>query len=360
MALSTMASRTGCTSVSDLEMIRRMSPVAVSRSSAFRQLAVPPLERLAQALVLEGDRRLVGEGPEERDLLRRERPDLKATDRDQPDGEVVAQQGDEQERAEPLAEVSEPRVSPLGGGRRDVMHVDRAALEDDPAGRQRRCDRDRLADLDAPWEWTPGRQDPELVALHPVDVGVGRVAEPRGGPRDGLEDGRDVLGGARAGGPGLARPGPVAGGRRLRADFVSWLHEPPLDGSPEVGPAAPGECSQRRLTGQKVVRQPRRGSSGGRGGCRCRSRSRCRAGKEASPMDSDGGEAPRDGMSAWLLPTWTSSSTQGSKQRWPGDAPTPCGRARRSILPAVFFSRRASSLAARSTSSSMSSVMACI
>ena len=33
VALSTMASRTGCTSVSDLEMIRRMSPVAVSRSS---------------------------------------------------------------------------------------------------------------------------------------------------------------------------------------------------------------------------------------------------------------------------------------------------------------------------------------
>ncbi len=33
VALLTMASRTGCTSVSDLEMIRRMSPVAVSRSS---------------------------------------------------------------------------------------------------------------------------------------------------------------------------------------------------------------------------------------------------------------------------------------------------------------------------------------
>ena len=74
VALSTMASRTGCTSVSDLEMIRRMSPVAVSRSSAFGQLSVPCLELLAQALVLEGDRRLVGEGPEERDLLRSERP----------------------------------------------------------------------------------------------------------------------------------------------------------------------------------------------------------------------------------------------------------------------------------------------
>ncbi len=59
-----MASRTGCTSVSDLEMIRRMSPVAVSRSSPSRQLSVPCFEGLTQALVLEGDRRLVGEGPE--------------------------------------------------------------------------------------------------------------------------------------------------------------------------------------------------------------------------------------------------------------------------------------------------------
>ena len=89
VALSTMASRAGCTSVSDLEMIRRISPVAVSRSSAFGQLSVPCLERLAQTLVLEGDRCLVGEGPEELDLLRRERPDARPPDDDEPDGGTI-------------------------------------------------------------------------------------------------------------------------------------------------------------------------------------------------------------------------------------------------------------------------------
>ena len=207
---------------------------------SFRQLSVPPLERLAQALVLEGDRRLVGEGPEERDLLRRERPDLKATDRDKPDGEVVAQQGDEQERAEPLAEIPEPGVSPLGGGGRDVMQVDRAALEDDPAGRQRRCDRDRLAD------WTHRGNGP----LDAPGPGAGRPPPGRCGHRTRRRAGRRS---ARwpGGWPGRpwrrARRRPAAGEpwprRRWPATsshFVSWLHELPFDRSPEAGPAAPG------------------------------------------------------------------------------------------------------------------------
>ena len=66
------------------------------------QLLVASLDLATQALVLESDRRLVGEGPEERDLLGRERSDARSPDRDQPDRKIVSQKRDDQERAEPL------------------------------------------------------------------------------------------------------------------------------------------------------------------------------------------------------------------------------------------------------------------
>ena len=60
--LSTMASNTGCVSVIDPLMTRRISAVAVWRSSASLRL-------VEQAHVLDGDHRLVGEGRQQRDLL---------------------------------------------------------------------------------------------------------------------------------------------------------------------------------------------------------------------------------------------------------------------------------------------------
>ena len=71
--LSAIVSKTGWRSVGELEMTRRISLVAVCCSSDCGQLAVPRGERLGEPLVLEGDRRLIGEGPEELHLLRGER-----------------------------------------------------------------------------------------------------------------------------------------------------------------------------------------------------------------------------------------------------------------------------------------------
>ena len=64
MALSAMASKTVRTSVCDRLTTRRISLVAVCRSSA--SLSSPPLEQLH---VLDGNHRLIGEGLEERDLV---------------------------------------------------------------------------------------------------------------------------------------------------------------------------------------------------------------------------------------------------------------------------------------------------
>ena len=81
-AFSATTSRTGCRSVGELAMIRRISPVAVccSRDSVtcawLRERPILLLQFGEQAHVLDGDHRLVGERLEERDLLGRERMDL--------------------------------------------------------------------------------------------------------------------------------------------------------------------------------------------------------------------------------------------------------------------------------------------
>ena len=62
-ALSTMASNTGCTSDGELAITFRMSAVAVCRSSASLRLVEQPH-------VLDGDHRLIGEGPQQLDVVR--------------------------------------------------------------------------------------------------------------------------------------------------------------------------------------------------------------------------------------------------------------------------------------------------
>ena len=71
MALSAIASKTGCTSVCAWLIARRISAVAVCRSSGLGEVLVARLELVEQAHVLDGDHRLVGEGLEQLDLLRR-------------------------------------------------------------------------------------------------------------------------------------------------------------------------------------------------------------------------------------------------------------------------------------------------
>ena len=68
-ALRTIASKTGCTSVGELAITRRISAVAVCCSSASVTWLVPRLsEFLEQPHVLDGDDGLVGEGLEQLDL----------------------------------------------------------------------------------------------------------------------------------------------------------------------------------------------------------------------------------------------------------------------------------------------------
>ena len=68
MAFSAIVSKTGWTSVGELEMTRRISPVAVCCSRVSVEIAVARLQLLEQADVLDGDDGLVGEGLEELDL----------------------------------------------------------------------------------------------------------------------------------------------------------------------------------------------------------------------------------------------------------------------------------------------------
>ena len=77
----TIVSKTGWTSVGELAITRRISPVAVCCSSASVSSRVPRLQLREQAHVLDGDDRLVGEGLQQRDLLVGERPDLVPVDR---------------------------------------------------------------------------------------------------------------------------------------------------------------------------------------------------------------------------------------------------------------------------------------
>ena len=126
----------------------------------------------------------------------------------------------------------------MGGGRRDITHVDRPPIEDGESARQPSGDRDRLAERAHRGKRPVERHEPELIALDSVDLGIGRFAEPHGGPRDGLEDGGDVRGGGCGGGPGLTRPDPVAGGRRLRAASSPGCTNPhgTVSGSRASGP----------------------------------------------------------------------------------------------------------------------------
>ena len=84
----TIVVNTGWTSVGELLMTRRISLVAVCCSSASVRSRVLGLQLGEQPRVLDGDRRLVGEGLHQGDLALGERPDLVAVDHD--DAEQLA------------------------------------------------------------------------------------------------------------------------------------------------------------------------------------------------------------------------------------------------------------------------------
>ena len=236
------------------EMTRRISLVAVCCSSAVCQLSVARLELLAQALVLEGDRRLVGEGPEESDLLRGERSNSHPADGDEPDGEIAPQERDGQDATKRmLAEVVEPGVPPLNGGRPDVADVDRLPVEDRMAARQ--APGDRHGPADRAHEGTRRRGWRRPGGGRPPRGRCGRRSRRRGARRSARWPGgwpgrrwtMELRRAARGGGSAAAV---AAGAGRL----ASWLREHPWMGLRESG-SRPGTVGPARAEAPKVVRR---------------------------------------------------------------------------------------------------------
>ncbi len=110
-----MASNTGCTSVGDWLITRRISAVAVCCS---------------RASVLDRDHGLVGEGLQQLDLAVGERSGLGARHHDDTDGSALPQHGDKE--AAPKPDRAGQRLMLVLGIDLDVGDVDNRALEDRP------------------------------------------------------------------------------------------------------------------------------------------------------------------------------------------------------------------------------------
>ncbi len=83
-----------------------------------RQVAIASLQLGEQAHVLDGDHRLGGEGLEERDLVGGERPRVPARDRDEAEGDILAEHRNEQVGVPPASPAGLPHdVRDIRGGR---------------------------------------------------------------------------------------------------------------------------------------------------------------------------------------------------------------------------------------------------
>src|SRR4029453_7620757 len=99
------------------------------------EIAVPGLQLLEEADVLDGDDGLVGKGLEELDLLVRERPDLHAADQDGSEGLAFAQERRGEGGPVAVGPLRLPAVRELRFRfRRAIADVDRWAVADGTAG----------------------------------------------------------------------------------------------------------------------------------------------------------------------------------------------------------------------------------
>ena len=101
IAAATMVSKTGCTSVCDWLITRKISLGRRLLLQRFGQLAVAGLQLLEQPHVLDRDHRLVGEGLEQGDLLSGNGPGFGAADGDRADRLALAQHRHGQDAAKP-------------------------------------------------------------------------------------------------------------------------------------------------------------------------------------------------------------------------------------------------------------------
>ena len=205
-ALSAMMSNTGWTSVGELEMTRRISPVAVCCSRVSVRSRLRASSSCEQPDVLDCDDRLVGEGLQQLDLLVGERPGSARVHDDGADGRAVAQHRHGEDA--PIAGRREHAWSRYRGPRSTSGIWTRRPVEDRPAARLCRAGRHRDRRVEGSsasgrhvvratrWTSSPSnREDCAESASHRRT----RAA------RDGLEDGLDVGGRARDDTQDLAR-----------------------------------------------------------------------------------------------------------------------------------------------------------
>ena len=140
-----------------------------------------------QAHVLEGDRRLIGERPQERDLPLAERPHLLAAQQDRSErlSFAIERRDEHGAMAETLGDVVAERVVRAGG--EQVRHLDRPLFEHRATGQRLAVDRQRIDVAHEVGRRALRRQQAQRVAVGQVHRRHRRVAQPGRALGDRLE-----------------------------------------------------------------------------------------------------------------------------------------------------------------------------
>src|SRR5262249_21210522 len=149
------------------------------------EIAVPDLEFLEQTHVLDGDDRLVGEGPEQLDLLVREWPHLASSYEDDAAGRTFAEERRGQERATGGDAGARRGGEGVGvfrrGRRREALEVARPPVTARAPGHRAAARGDGRADPQGCSRlWPVSRYQPEGLAFQAQDGGRGRAADQGG------------------------------------------------------------------------------------------------------------------------------------------------------------------------------------
>src|SRR5262245_16498175 len=105
------------------------------------------LEFLEQPHILDGDNRLVGEGPEQRNLIVREWPNLKATNEDYTESNALTQQRHRKKRTTLVKAKLKATWESLFLCSTNVVDMDRLMVDNSTAGHDFPCDGSSLRGL---------------------------------------------------------------------------------------------------------------------------------------------------------------------------------------------------------------------
>ena len=190
-----IVSKTGWTSVGELRDDAQDLAGGRLLLERLGEVAVPGLQLLEEADVLDGDDGLGGEGLEELDLLVGERAELHAAEQDRADRHPLAQEGSGERGSVAVPLRVGRALRELGVGRGEIVHVDELPIDHGPPRHPVAVDGRGLADRPEGVGPDLGRQAKHL-ALDPEEIRVRHVAEPRGVLDDGFQHRLHVGGGA--------------------------------------------------------------------------------------------------------------------------------------------------------------------